>query len=278
MPGTRQSARCPLVVQYGLAAFALKLCLEVASDESRRMDTLGFYIPGLMELTRIFFGPNSLARTCVTASTAPLVAVYTAVVGGITWLVVEPMLMILPPSAPKNSAASWVARMSPNTLVLNCRWNCSSVISPSGANWWTPALFTSTSNLPKAFLVSAKMRWTSEDLAASPCTATALPPFRDLRYYAAGALIARGIVHNNGGALRCQGLCDAGANSFGCTGYNCTLFFSLLMSLLRLELSSFIRFDNRLIDVRASSKGSAVISAVPGDRPLFRGFGASARD
>src|ERR1700719_346604 len=40
-------------------------------------------MPGLMELTRIFLGPSSRARTPVMASTAPLVAVYTEVLGDI---------------------------------------------------------------------------------------------------------------------------------------------------------------------------------------------------
>jgi hypothetical protein len=39
--------------------------------------------PGLMELTRIFLAPSSFARTPVIASTAPLVAVYTALFGGV---------------------------------------------------------------------------------------------------------------------------------------------------------------------------------------------------
>src|SRR5258708_18794960 len=46
-------------------------------------------MPGLMEFTRMLRGPNSLARVLVIASTAPLVVVYTGVLGGVKVLTAE---------------------------------------------------------------------------------------------------------------------------------------------------------------------------------------------
>src|SRR3984885_2126795 len=134
-------------------------------------------IPGLIELTRIFFGPSSFDSVRVTESTAPLVAVYTLAVGGLLELATEPILIMLPPSGPKYFNASCELRISPSTLRSNILWNCASVTSPSGVNSYTPALFTSTSSRPNAFFVSANTLPMSSFLEKSPCTATALPPF-----------------------------------------------------------------------------------------------------
>ena len=48
-------------------------------------------------------------------------------------LTTEPMLITLPPSGPKCLTASCVASIMPSTLVLNSRWNSSSVTSSSGS-------------------------------------------------------------------------------------------------------------------------------------------------
>jgi hypothetical protein len=69
-----------------------------------------------------------------------------------------------------------MARIGPSTLVSNCRWNSLSLTDSIGSNWYTPALFTSTSTGPKARRVSSKSRRTSAALATSPWTATARPP------------------------------------------------------------------------------------------------------
>src|SRR5205823_11653786 len=63
-------------------------------------------IPGLIEFTRIFRGPSSLASTPVIASTAALLAVYTEEFGGRIEVAPEPMLMMLPPSGRKIGRAS----------------------------------------------------------------------------------------------------------------------------------------------------------------------------
>jgi hypothetical protein len=47
--------------------------LEIRSDEAAAVGAFGLDYPGLMVLTRIFFGPSSRDNTPVMASTAPLV-------------------------------------------------------------------------------------------------------------------------------------------------------------------------------------------------------------
>src|SRR5947199_1487282 len=84
-------------------------------------------IPGLIEFTRIPRGPSSFASTPVMASTAAFVAVYTVELGGRIELAPEPMLMMLPPSAPMCFTASFVVNKRPRTLRSNCLWNRSSV-------------------------------------------------------------------------------------------------------------------------------------------------------
>ena len=56
--------------------------------------------------------------------------------------------MTLPPLPLKCLSASCVVRIVPSTLMSNSRWYSSVVTSSSGANWNTPALFTSTSSAP----------------------------------------------------------------------------------------------------------------------------------
>ena len=91
-------------------------------------------MPGLMALTRIFLRPNSLGQKTGHGIHGALGRGIDDGFGGGMLLTTEPMLMTLPPSGPKCVAASWVARIRPSTLVLNCRWNSSSVTSPSGEN------------------------------------------------------------------------------------------------------------------------------------------------
>ena len=57
-----------------------------------------------------------------------------------------------------------------------CQRYSASVTASNGWKWYTPALFTSTSSLPSAFLVSAKSRRTSLAFETSPWTAIAVPP------------------------------------------------------------------------------------------------------
>jgi hypothetical protein len=119
-----------------------------------------------------------LATTCVRASTAPLVAVYTAVVGRVTWLVVEPMLMTLPGVRTeefrcflsRQDESEYVGIELPVELFLGNFGERRKLVDPG-------VVHQHTSNLPKAFVVSAKMRFTLEALATSRWTATALPPF-----------------------------------------------------------------------------------------------------
>jgi hypothetical protein len=54
--------------------------------------------PGLIALTRFFFGTSSFASTRVIVSTAPLVAEYTTAVGVGLMDAIELMLMMLPPA------------------------------------------------------------------------------------------------------------------------------------------------------------------------------------
>ena len=91
-------------------------------------------IPGLIEFTRIFRGPSSLASTPVIASTAALLAVYTEEFGGRIEVAPEPMLMMLPPSGRMCLIASLVTSSRPRTLVSKCMWKCDSVTASSGAN------------------------------------------------------------------------------------------------------------------------------------------------
>ncbi len=91
--------------------------LEFRTDESGRMGTFGLDHAGLMELTRILRGPNSRDSTPVMPSTAPLVAVYTALPGGVMRETIDPMLMMLDPS-PKCLAAACVTSNNPSTLTL----------------------------------------------------------------------------------------------------------------------------------------------------------------
>ena len=79
-------------------------------------------IPGLIEFTRIFRGANSPASDTVIASTAALVALYTAAPGTGIGPTTELTLITGPPSGAISLTASCVVRSSPRTLRLNCLW------------------------------------------------------------------------------------------------------------------------------------------------------------
>lgn len=80
-------------------------------------------------------------------STAALLPTYKAMVGGVMPVMLEPMLMTLPPSF-RCLAAAWVVRRTPRTLTLKILLNDSSVIDPSGVDSEVPELFTRTSSRP----------------------------------------------------------------------------------------------------------------------------------
>src|SRR5712692_1506905 len=112
------------------------------------------------------------------------------------------MLITLPPWGPKCFTASWMVRIGPRTLVLNSRWNSFSVTASSGSNWKTPALFTSTSSDPNAFLVSSHVRRPGH-VALDHDRPAAL--IDDLRDHAVRPGPAGGIVDHD----RCPGLRQA---------------------------------------------------------------------
>ena len=64
---------------------------------------------------------------------------------------IEAFRMIDPPSV-NSGKAFWTVKSSPLTLMPNSRSKCSSVISPSGANFPPPALANRTSTRPCASL------------------------------------------------------------------------------------------------------------------------------
>ena len=69
--------------------------------------------PGLRELTRIFRGPSSLDSTLVIASTAALLAEEITDLAGATVFTLDPILMMLPPSAGKRGSAAFVVKSNP---------------------------------------------------------------------------------------------------------------------------------------------------------------------
>src|SRR5262250_2698127 len=97
--------------------------LEVASNEAGGVCVPSVsIIPGLIEFTRIFRGPSSLASTPVIASTAAFDAASTDDFGVCSVLATEPMLMMLPPG-PMYFTASLVVSRRPRTLTSKCLWN-----------------------------------------------------------------------------------------------------------------------------------------------------------
>lgn len=128
-----------------------------------------------MLFTRILRGPSSLASTPVMASSAPLVAEYTALLGGVRLVMAEPTLMMLAPSARCFDAAC-VVSSAPSTLTSNWRWKCGRLISSIEANSYTPELLTRTSRRPNWLTAASITACASAGLATSPCTATARPP------------------------------------------------------------------------------------------------------
>src|SRR5882672_3130181 len=179
-------------------------------------------MPGLMELTRIFFGPSSRARTPVIPSMAALVPVYTALFGGVMRLTAEPMLMTLPPS-PRCFAAACVVRSRPRTLTLNSRWNDSSVTAESG-------------ELVDAGVVHQDVELSKDFDGGVDDALRALGPGDvagdghglashglDGGDHFVGAGLAGGVVDHDRRALRRQRPGDAGADALRCAGHHCDL-------------------------------------------------------
>ena len=133
-------------------------------------------IPGAYALTVIPESAKSRAKVWVIPRTANLVPPYTVKLGLPTTPACEVALMILPPwpSALNCACAAWAPQITPPTLMLNVRWNCSSVIVSSGVVGATPALLTTTFKSPKWSTTFWKAAATSACLDTSATTANAL--------------------------------------------------------------------------------------------------------
>ena len=77
--------QCPGADRCGPGGCAHRPLAKFALGDAGRCVPSVSTMPGLIELTRILRGPNSLASDRVMAFTAALVALYTEVVGGRRW-------------------------------------------------------------------------------------------------------------------------------------------------------------------------------------------------
>ncbi|CAG9268590.1 hypothetical protein PUN4_560048 [Paraburkholderia unamae] len=87
----------------------------------------------------------------------------------------ELILMTLAPS-PRCFTAACVTSSGPSTLVSNCRWNSSVVMSSTAENAYTPELFTTISRRPNESMAVCTSFAASAGCETSPPTAVALPP------------------------------------------------------------------------------------------------------